>query len=116
MEGILKKSIEPEEIKRLQQQIEACCRQGAAYAGQEDFTAAEQAYLRALKQTQLLLEKTGDSGYGSAAGELCEILADIHMQQGNMHGADRYYVEAQRFRRKEGWPDAREDRRQENGT
>ena len=55
---------------------------------------AEQAFLKALRITDEILFSSKDIQHTSLAKEICLRLADLNMQQGNMHGADFYYVKA----------------------
>ena len=59
---------------------------------------AELPYLQALKINAQLLRITGAQCFSQAAAENCACLADICMQQGNLHGADRYYVQQLHFK------------------
>ena len=65
---------------------------GKALDLQEAPEKAEQQYLAALQIQEKLFQRTGKPSYLAAAAESCEYLADLCMQQGNMHGADCYYV------------------------
>lgn len=60
---------------------------------QGKLSEAEYQYLEALKGYQRLWELTGTQSYADAAADCCENLADLSMQQGNMHGADYYYAQ-----------------------
>ena len=91
------KQTKQELIRNLEAQAEMCIRQGCSYDLQENPRQAEQQYLQALRILQELINRTGNRIYGEKAGEICLSLADLSMQQGNMHGADRYYVQAMEF-------------------
>ena len=80
--------------KTLETQAEEFARQGNFLDLQGCPEQAEQKYLRALKIWEELLTETGAPVYAHGAREICEHLADLLMQQGNMHGADLYYVKA----------------------
>ena len=55
-------------------------------------------YLRqALKTYGQRFEETGSRDDGAAAREAALSLAELSMEQGNMHGADVYYVLADRY-------------------
>ena len=64
---------------------------------QGELQKAEQAFLKALKITEESLQKSKISPAIVKAKDLCLILADLNMQQGNMHGADVYYVKAMQY-------------------
>ena len=83
------------EIPELQQQAEAAFRQGLSCM--EDPNRAEPYFLQALKIYDRLWSLTGDRTYSQAAGQICQYLAEICMQQGNMHGADVYYVKTMAY-------------------
>ena len=82
------------DLQDLKHRAEVCMKQGNLYDLQGDPAKAEQQYLEALKIQEALLKNCGDDSCRKMAGEICEILADLNMQQGNMHGADVYYVKA----------------------
>lgn len=67
---------------------------GADFLRKEEILKAERQFLLALEIYDRLEKRTGMKSYLGQAREICEILADLSMQQGNMHGADRYYVMA----------------------
>ena len=60
--------------------------------GQPD--PAEERFLQALKALEELLALEDRPEYAAAAADCCTSLADLCMQQGNMHGADFYYARA----------------------
>ena len=74
---------------------------GQTLEARGDLQKAETAFLNALRITAGALEKDYDSQILIRAKELCLILADLNMQQGNMHGADIYYVKAMQYSEKE---------------
>ena len=78
-------------------QAESWVRQGRELDLQEEPEKAERCCLRALGIYEQLLEQTGSRAYAQAAEQVCTTLADLAMQQGNMHGADRYYVKSLGF-------------------
>lgn len=67
---------------------------------QDQTEKAEQAFLKALKITEELLKYSKDPIHTACAMEICLSLADLNMQQGNMHGADVYYVKAMVYDKK----------------
>ena len=71
--------------------------QGHNLEFQGELQKAEAAFLKALKITEDSLQKSKTSPIISKAKDLCLILADLNMQQGNMHGADVYYVKAMQY-------------------
>ena len=73
-------------------------RQGEGYDLAGKPGKAEESYLQALKLYDRLSRRTGKSCYGATAGEISMALAELCMEQGNMHGADRYYVQALTYR------------------
>ena len=80
------------EIPELQQQAEAALGQGLSHM--EEPHRAEQYFLKALRIYDRLWSLMEDRKFSQAAGQVCQYLAEICMQQGNMHGADVYYVKA----------------------
>lgn len=70
---------------------------GQDLESQGELQKAEAAFLKALKITEDSLQKSKTSPIISKAKDLCLILADLNMQQGNMHGADVYYVKAMQY-------------------
>ena len=74
---------------------------GKALDLQEAPEKAEQQYLAALQIQEKLFQRTGKPSYLAAAAESCEYLADLCMQQGNMHGADQFYVRALDYQSRE---------------
>ena len=65
-------------------------RQGRAWAAAGDIPRAEEAFRRALARYEAL-------GCDQEARDLCLTLADLAMEEGNLHGADVYYVRALRY-------------------
>ena len=57
-----------------------------------DLQRAEAEFSQAVRIHRELFEMTGEKTWLQALREDYEQLADIHMQQGNMHGADHCYV------------------------
>ena len=94
-------SIENLKKEELQLLAGKASRQAADCVQQGDLQHGEQLYLKALRAWDEIYQQTGEQSDGAAAGEICEILADICMQQGNMHGADVYYVRALGYRNTE---------------
>ena len=78
--------------------VEICMAQGEQYSRRGELSKAEQQYLRALKSQEELLKICRDESGIRIAGEICEILADLNMQQGNMHGADVCYAKVLFYR------------------
>ena len=70
---------------------------GQDLESQGELQKAEQAFLKALKLTEGTLNCCGKPKDTDQAKDLCLILADLNMQQGNMHGADVYYVKAMQY-------------------
>lgn len=70
--------------------------QGEALENQGSLSGAESRYLRALVIYDWLLN-LGEENFRIPARELSERLAELNMQQGNMHGADVYYVKAMAY-------------------
>lgn len=73
---------------------EACMEKGKALESQGKPEVAEVPCRKALQITDLLWNHTGQKNYALTAREICLSLADLSMQQGNMHGADYYYAQA----------------------
>ena len=69
------------------EQAEEFVRQGKAWAEAGEYARAEAAYRKALS----LCEAGSRS---REAYDLCLTLAELNMEQGNMHGADVWYVRA----------------------
>lgn len=86
------------ELLILRSEADACARRGAEYDLQEKPDLAEYQYLQAFRCNEQLLRITGDPVYADAAADCCASLADVCMQQGNMHGADRYYAQILKYR------------------
>ena len=95
MKGEGGRSVKQSEISGLRQQAEAAFRQGICL--QENPDRAEQQLLQAIKIYDSLWRFTDDREFSQAAGQVCQYLAEICMQQGNMHGADVYYVKAMAY-------------------
>lgn len=76
---------------------ETLAEQARAWDLQQQPGRAEQFYLRALEIFDRLYQLTGDRDLARKAADLCLDLADLSMQQGNMHGADVYYVKAMTY-------------------
>ena len=55
---------------------------------------SERFYRKALTLAEENFRETGDPEAGSLARDLALSLADLNMQQGNMHGADVWYGKA----------------------
>ena len=70
---------------------------GQDLESQGELQKAEAAFLKALKITEDALQESKTSPVTGKAKDLCLILADLNMQQGNMHGADVYYVKAMQY-------------------
>ena len=70
---------------------------GQTLESQGDLVKAEQAFLKALRILDGCLCSSDDPLVTSKAKKLCLYLADLDMQQGNMHGADVYYVKAMQY-------------------
>ena len=73
---------------------------GQNFESQGELQKAEQAFLRALKLTEENVLSYGSPQNSIQAKELCLILAELNMQQGNMHGADVFYVKAMQYSQK----------------
>ena len=84
--------LSPQKLELLQKEAADCTLAGEQFDLQGNPEQAEGQYLQALRISVRLLELTGEPVYADAASENCSSLADLCMQQGNMHGADRYYV------------------------
>ena len=80
------------EADDLQALASASLRQAEAEEQAGSLNLAEAQYIRALRAQEQLLMLTGKICWASAARESCSALADLCMQQGNMHGADFYYA------------------------
>ena len=80
--------------KALLSQAEQAARRGELLVLQDCLEQAELSFRQALAIYDRLLRETAQAACARAAGEICTSLADICMQQGNMHGADNYYVKA----------------------
>ena len=83
-----------EEAEKMEAMARACMEKGRAYDLKESPAQAELQYRRALKLYEQLHSMTGSSDFADALREVCLSLADLCMQQGNLHGADVYYVSA----------------------
>ena len=90
--------ISAEELSSLQAEADTCTLRGNTCNLREDLDQAEYQYLRALKINEQLFRVTREQAFLDAALENCSSLADVCMQQGNMHGADRYYVQIMKYR------------------
>ena len=73
--------------------------EGEKLSLQGKLNEAEYQYLEALKEYQKLWELTRTQSYADAAADCCENLADLSMQQGNMHGADYYYAQILKYQK-----------------
>ena len=85
-------------IDFLRELADAGTRQGRKYEQNGQLDLAEEQFLLALKAQEQLLSALNEQCYADAAMESCSSLADICMQQGNMHGADFYYARAMGYR------------------
>ena len=65
---------------------------GSDWEAAGELQRAEEEYKKAALLHLELSEKSGEKMFFAAAREDFEHLADINMQQGNLHGADRCYV------------------------
>ena len=74
---------------------------GQNLESQGELPKAEQAFQKALKLTEETISRSGKPEDINNAKDLCLILADLNMQQGNMHGADVYYVKAMHYSKEE---------------
>ena len=88
----LQKIPEAEMLRMLKEAAKGYCLQGSQWNAEGNAGRAEIFYQRALQIYVLLLKMEEKEDYAAAAGECCEDLADLCMQQGNLHGADYYYV------------------------
>ena len=84
--------------RRVRAAVHAC--RGKEYDRKGMLSEAEGENLQALKILCELCDDARDQADAVAAGEICEYLADLCMQGGNMHGADRYYVLAMEYRKR----------------
>ena len=73
---------------------------GKEYEAAGELSQAEEEFKQAAMLHSELSDKTGEKDFRAAAREDYERLADIHMQQGNMHGADHFYVLSMDCRRR----------------
>lgn len=73
---------------------------GAACEAAGDLQRAEAEFGQAVRLHRELFERTGEKIWIQALREDYEQLADIHMQQGNMHGADHCYALSMDCRRR----------------
>ena len=89
---------ETDREQTLETQAAVGTRRGEEYEqnGQPDL--AEDQFLLALKAQEQLIALSSEQRFVDAAAESCSSLADICMQQGNMHGADFYYARAMGYR------------------
>ena len=85
--------MEQNEMDQLLKQAEEAFRQALSDAPER----AEGQFLKALKIYDGLWSLTEDQKFSQAAGEVCQYLAEACMQQGNMHGADVFYVKAMAY-------------------
>ena len=93
-----KNELTVQELQTFQTAAAACALRAEEYDLQENLDQAEYQYLQALKFNEQLFRITGAQTYADAAIESCTSLADICMQQGNMHGADYYHVQVLKYR------------------
>ena len=91
--GILCRA-EQDSFAGLRHLSEACIQAGRELELEEQLSLAENLYILSLKIYEALGRKTKLEKDVLAAREICLSLADLNMQQGNMHGADVYYVKA----------------------
>lgn len=95
-EQVLPRS-EPDRVRLLENLAGEVSRQGKGLDLQELPEKAEKQYRLALAIWEKLLEHRKNPDYARQAEEVCLCLADLSMQQGNMHGADVYYVKAMEY-------------------
>ena len=95
-----KEPLSAERLQHFQSAAETYALQGAESELQENNAQAECWYRRAFVLNTALFRTTGAEAFADAAVENCTSLADLCMQQGNMHGADYYYGLCLRYRPK----------------
>ena len=72
------------------EEAEKLVRQGEAWEKAGEYARAEEAFCRALRCYEA-------AACTARARELCLTLADLDMTQGNLHGADVWYVRALKY-------------------